>query len=148
MLVVGSLAVLSWQSMFPDRMDVHVLGAAASAAEDAARREGRGDGHGAAGGGRRAEPRGRRGLAVGIEHPRRRSRLFPRSSRIGRCRRLVSAELQAVLDRDLGGSASRSGLLAPGAGGGFAIGVSSLAANGACSPTARRSRIRCSKPDR
>ena len=57
-----------------------------------------------------------------------------------------AADLQAVMDRDLA-DALKSGVLAPGAGGGIAIGVYS-AASGACSRMARRRRSRCSKRDR
>jgi CubicO group peptidase (beta-lactamase class C family) len=122
MLVVGLLAVLSWQSMFPDRLDVHVLAPlpvrpktlliAKVAAMVTALLVAVLALNLAAG---VAWPFG-----LNIEAP---AQTIPALTSDRPLPPVGVADLQAVMDRDLA-EAQRSGLLAPGVGGGIAIGVS------------------------
>ncbi len=121
MLVVGLFAVLSWQSMFPDRQDVHVLGplpvrprtllfakvaalATALLATVLALQIGAGI----------AWP-----LALNLSA---KVQTIPALTSDRPLPPVDAAGLKAVLDRDLA-DALKNGVLAPGAGGGIAIGV-------------------------
>jgi CubicO group peptidase (beta-lactamase class C family) len=121
MLVVGLLAILSWQSMFPDRLDVHVLAplpvkprtllAAKIAAMVTAL----------------LVAVAALNLAAGVAWPFGLNVAAPEQTMpaLTSDRPLPPvgvAELQTVMDRDLA-EGLRTGLLAPGAGGGIAIGV-------------------------
>jgi CubicO group peptidase (beta-lactamase class C family) len=121
MLVVGLFAVLSWQSMFPDRQDVHVLGplpvrprtmllakvaalATALLATVLALQ-----------------------IGAGIAWPvvlnlSAEAQTMPALTSDRPLPPVDAAGLQAVMDRDLA-DALKNGVLAPGAGGGIAIGV-------------------------
>jgi CubicO group peptidase (beta-lactamase class C family) len=121
MLVVGLFAILSWQSMFPDRLDVHVLAPlpvrprtlllAKVAAVVTALLTVVAALHMAAGVG---WP-----FALNLAAP---AQVLPALTSDRPLPPVDAAGLKAVLDRDLA-EGLKSGLLAPGAGGGIAIGV-------------------------
>jgi CubicO group peptidase (beta-lactamase class C family) len=121
MLVVGLFAVLSWQSMFPDRMDVHVLAPlpvrprtlllAKVAAVITALMTVVLALHMAAGLG---WP-----FALNLAAP---AQVVPALTSDRPLPPVDAGGLKAVMDRDFAGGL-KSGLLAPGAGGGIAIGI-------------------------